>query len=450
MPRSREEGTWVTNVTYVFDGEEDLYLYQRPNSKRYQVYIKTKVEGVIRESTKEADIEKAKEYARERWYEIQGKQRSGIKVKAEKKLFDHIDDFLEVEKGRIVDRPTRGKGNITKDSWRGKRVHLDWLKKFYKERNVKVDSLERKRLYNYGEWRMKESGSPPKTTHTINAEISTIKSFFVYLAKEQWIDQIPPINTVTSEAPEELRRDYLTQTEWARMRSTLIHWKNEKGITSRQRYNREVVWRAILIMINSGLRIGELKKLRWKDIQRNTRLTGDDALVHHLIEVRPETTKTGKKRRANAPTMAWFDELRALCGIKKTGKFFPYIPVANREDFVFCKEGKPDQPFGQGTWDRTWVEIKERCRLAGGTYIDDKNITWYSFRHSYITYQVLDQTVSHMKLGRQCGTGIDYIQNVYYHHEPELITEELKGNRKHFKKIKSTDDLLPQIIDDDE
>ena len=65
---------------------------------------------------------------------------------------------------------------------------------------------------------MKESGSPPKTTHTINAEISTIKSFFVYLAKEQWIDQIPPINTVTSEAPEELRRDYLTQTEWARMR----------------------------------------------------------------------------------------------------------------------------------------------------------------------------------------------------------------------------------------
>ena len=55
-----------------------------------------------------------------------------------------------------------------------------------------------------------------------------------------------------------------------------------------------------------------------------------------------------------------------------------------------------------------------------------------------------------MKLGRQCGTGIDYIQNVYYHHEPELITEELKGNRKHFKKIKSTDDLLPQIIDDDE
>ena len=61
-------------------------------------------------------------------------------------------------------------------------------------------------------------------------------------------------------------------------------------------------------------------------------------------------------------------------------------------------------------------------------------MAWYSFRHSYITYQVLDQTVSHMKLGRQCGTGIDYIQNVYYHHEPELITEELKGNRKHFKK----------------
>ena len=69
---------------------------------------------------------KSKRVCKRTLVEIQGKQRSGIKVKAEKKLFDHIEDFLEVEKGRIVDRPTRGKGNITKDSWRGKRVHLDW------------------------------------------------------------------------------------------------------------------------------------------------------------------------------------------------------------------------------------------------------------------------------------------------------------------------------------
>ncbi len=53
---------------------------------------------------------------------------------------------------------------------------------------------------------MKESGSPPKTTHTMHAEISTIKSFFVSIGPEQVVDKSTPINTVTSEAPEELRR----------------------------------------------------------------------------------------------------------------------------------------------------------------------------------------------------------------------------------------------------
>ena len=132
-------------------------------------------------------------------------------------------------------------------------------KKFYKERNVKVDSLDRKRLYNYGEWRMKESGSPPKPLTPLTLKYQLSKVSLSTLLKSSGLTKYHP-STLLPVAPEELRRDYLTQTEWARMRSTLIHWKNEKGITSRQRYNREVVWRAILIMINSGLRIGELKK----------------------------------------------------------------------------------------------------------------------------------------------------------------------------------------------
>lgn len=440
MPRAREQGTWVTDAVEVFTGEKDIYLYKRPNSSRYQLYIKTESEGVIRESAKTADLEKALVLARERWYEIQSRQRSGLKVKQEKKLFEHIADFLELERGRIVDKPTRGKDNITADTWRGKKVHLEWLKEFYGNRDRKLESLDRGALFTYGQWRMKESHSPPKTNHTVNAEVSTIKAFFTYLFTENWIDQIPPIKTVASEAPEDLRRDYLSADDWRRMKSTILHWTKEKGITPRQAYNRAVLWRAVLIMINSGIRIGELKKLKWSDIQRNPHVTGDDALIHHIISIRAETTKTGKPRRVNAPTMAWFDELRRLCGIAKYGKNFPFIPAAHKDDYVFCKEGKPDQPLGQGTWDRLWVEIKERCRKAGGTYIDDKNITWYSFRHSYISNQV-QRNVPHLKLARNCGTGIRYIEGFYYHHEAELSTEDLNTGREYFKKLD-----LPEVI----
>ena len=102
MPRARESGSWVSEPIDVFDGEKRTYIYKRPKTKKWQLYIKTENEGVIRESTKQEDQEEALTYARERWYEIQGRQRSGLKVKREKKLFDFAEEFLEEEESELV------------------------------------------------------------------------------------------------------------------------------------------------------------------------------------------------------------------------------------------------------------------------------------------------------------------------------------------------------------
>jgi len=91
------------------------------------LYIKTDNEGVIRESTKQEDQEEVLSYARERWYEIQGRQRSGLKVQREKKLFDFAEEFLEEERKRISNVPRKG---ITKETFRIKRVHLVGCKSF--------------------------------------------------------------------------------------------------------------------------------------------------------------------------------------------------------------------------------------------------------------------------------------------------------------------------------
>ena len=67
---------------------------------------------------------------------------------------------------------------------------------------------------------------------------------------------------------------------------------------------------------------------------------------------------------------------------------------------------------------------KGRVVSAGGTFITDKNVSWYSFRHSYISFSV-QRGVNHMKLARNFGTGVKYIENFYYHHEAELSTDAL-------------------------
>ena len=73
MPRAREGGKWVTETIEVFEGEKRIYIYKRPNTNKWQLFISTDNEGSIRQSTKEDDLEKALNFARDRWYEIQGR-----------------------------------------------------------------------------------------------------------------------------------------------------------------------------------------------------------------------------------------------------------------------------------------------------------------------------------------------------------------------------------------
>ena len=447
MPRARETGSWVLDPIEVFDGEKDLYVYKRPTSKKYQLYLKTLSEGVIRESTKKEKLDEALEYARDRWYEIQSRQRSGLKIiKKEKLLFDFVDEFLEAEKQRIEVIPKKG---ITKDTYRQKRVHLDWLRQFYGSRSPKLVQIffggkgNKTSISEYGLWRRKESKTPPKTNHTINAEISTIRGFFNYLYQQHLIEQTPSLKGVKNEASEELRRDYLTLAEWKRMVPTLNAYRKDKSVTSRQSYNRNVLYYAMVVMINSGLRKGELKQLKWSDLERNPVLKGEDADRHHIICIRGATTKTGKSRRVNSPTQEYFNKLREISHIPKTGRHFPYIPASHKEDFVLCKEGKGDQPLGVGTWNRCWQEIKERVTNAGGDWMETKNITWYSFRHSAISFAV-QRGVNHLKLARNVGTGLRYIEGFYYHHESEMSTDELNKGRTFFTK---TSALIEPIFD---
>ena len=147
MPRARQGGSWVQEPIDVFDGEKRTYIYKRPKTNKWQLYIKTENEGVIRESTKQDDVEKALTYARERWYEIQGRQRSSLKVKREKKLFDFVEEYLEEEKKRISHIHKKG---ITKETYRIKRVHLRWLNEFFSGRNPKLETIDRRSLHTYG------------------------------------------------------------------------------------------------------------------------------------------------------------------------------------------------------------------------------------------------------------------------------------------------------------
>ena len=175
-------------------------------------------------------------------------------------------------------------------------------------------------------------------------------------------------------------------------------------------------------------------------------MSKEDQKVGHLIRIRPEATKTGESRTIQSPTTKHFQTIRELSGIPKHRGPFPHVPPDRLNDFVISKFGHPDQPMGQGTWDRLWKDIKSEC---ADRYWNQKNITWYSFRHTGISFAV-SRGVPMLLLSRNCGTGTRYLEDVYFHHESESkqTWETLSQNRVFFNKLKRHEnDVLVEIED---
>ena len=311
-----------------------------------------------------------------------------------------------------------------------------------------MENLDFVKLRDYPIWRTQKSEynpKPPKTNQSILSELSTIKAYFIHLEEKGYIDRQPTFRMIRRENLINNRRDYLNAREYMQTINTLRAWSNKTNLTPTQSYNRLQVYNAILIMSNSLLRIGELRGLKWRDLESNPNLTKEDQKVGHLIRISNEISKTGNPRIVQSPTVQRFNTIREMDGIPKVrNSKFPHVPTEYRNQYIFHIFNHPETKLGTNSWDRRWKEIKELC---AGRYWNDKNITWYSFRHTGISFSV-SRGVPLLFLSRNAGTGLKYLQDVYYHHESEskATWETLNQNRKFYDVIsKKKDEELIEI-----
>ncbi len=451
MPKGRPtEGKWVKHKVNILN-QRNCYIYKRPRSSVWQYYLQVDGEGQLRRSTGvEGDIDDinvgqadAIEFATNKYLDSRAKQNYGMKSIVTKKLFDLIDDFLEEEKQRI--RPYNQAGFITKETWRVKAHHLNLLRKFHKEVNVPLDKLDYDKLFKYPDWRMSTSCSkknpiaifPPKTQQCISAELTTIRAYFAYLVQKKYLLKVPEFRKVIRESKKINRRDYLTARQYQQSYTSIRACSNSKTCTETQRYNRKVLYNAILIMTNSLLRVGTLRNLVWNDLDVAENIPKEEQDHYHIIRVRREACKTGEPRVVLSPTVEYFDRIRELAGIPKQPKSrFPHIPAEYRHMPILSKKRNIEERMGQGTFERSWKEIKELCSIKKG-YWGNKNITWYSFRHTGISL-CINRGISPIQLSRLAGTGLANIEQVYYHHEAEskATWEALRQNRIFFDRLR--------------
>ena len=138
--------------------------------------------------------------------------------------------------------------------------------------------------------------------------------------------------------------------------------------------------------MDTGIRPGALRKMKWKHISENTAISKEERKIWVVIDVPPENSKTGRYYRISAPVARYLEGMRKVSKHKKP------------DDFLFCNQ-QTTQPFSERIWKDSLAEVLVESRLGDWGKDDSnnlrkvdihsgKNITWYSFRHSYITMRL--------------------------------------------------------------
>ena len=161
-------------------------------------------------------------------------------------------------------------------------------------------------------------------------------------------------------------------------------------------------------VINTGIRPGtELDSLEWRDIHIERH--GDKATF--FISVRKGKTTLYTGTREVVCKKALQQTIRSMA------KRFP-----NRQ-----ASDKLFRLYDGSTTNEISKTFSKAVKKAGLQKSPVGNRTLYSLRHSYITWELVAQTVPVDVLARQCGTSTDMIERHYSHVIPRMYTQELSG-----------------------
>ena len=184
------------------------------------------------------------------------------------------------------------------------------------------------------------------------------------------------------------------------------------------------------ISLDSGIRPGSLRKIKWKHISENTAIPKAERKTWIIVEVPPENTKTARYYRISAPIARHLETLRDITRFKKP------------DDLLFVNQ-RTGQAFSERIWKDAFAEALVEARLADWADDDSnnqrrinihsgKNLTWYSFRHTHISMR-LKAGVPVPVIAANTDTSMKYIEDHYFHYRADEATDLLSKGRKTIK-----------------
>ena len=206
----------------------------------------------------------------------------------------------------------------------------------------------------------------------------------------------------------ENRRPHFGNKDWMKLTRFLREWvkqgKNKSGPILRDRI---VLTNYVLILANTGIRVGEARNLKWSDIDN---FDGDDGTEKISLQVKG---KTGP-REVVARTLDVKEYLNRISLLRRE----ELNAKPSKDEYIFChKDGTQIHSFKKG--------FNALIKEAGVEFDGNgQRRVIYSLRHTYATFR-LQEGVNHYFLAQNMGTSVKMLESFYGHTSNRAMASEL-------------------------
>lgn len=360
-----------------------------------------KEEGkAYRRSLRTKNKDEATELATDQYFKLLANIQSGNKIfaiTAKELVADFIKFKANEAKSHII---TEGRVSTITTSLN------KWFLQFVGE-NTKLDKINRHDFEEYYVWR-RQKASDVRNATLIN-ERALISSLFKWGIARGYFryDQMPIFSRLNVKKSQLERRDALDLDEWRLMYSCFPRWI-KKAANEQEEIERKFVRDFITASVNTGLRFGEMRKLKWSMINlkpTQEKYKDGSPIINVAISVPPDT-KTG-----------------ARIAVGSRGDVFKRIKIysdhTKANDWVFANN-KTGEQLSKKVLYKHWDSLLKESRLA----LHGKKFTYYSLRHTYITFRILTGANAFI-LANNAGTSVRMIEKHYAHVRSEETIREL-------------------------
>lgn len=380
----------------MFDGR--LQIYKRANSRVWQCAARVG-ESRFRQTTGEADLDRAKDIAEEWYLDLRGKTRRGEIVKKERTFGEAWELYLKDVRVLAIGVRTPKYVEVMEQRVRRNVLPFFGDKPLSQINRGLVQAYRVKR----GEASLAARGKPPARS-TMLQEIVHIRQVLKHAEGLGWIPFVPSLSTPYLTQGKKGRRAWFSPDEYKQLREATrrrITEGKRPGWTSRY----EDLHYLVLFIANSGLRPDEaINWLEFRDVSVVKDVSTKSTILH--IDVRG---KTGVGLCVSLPGAVYpFEQLKA--------KRIEALGLKGHDEDEINKKIATFHVFPQ--YDRaTFNEILKEEGLKEDR--DGRPRTLYSLRHTYISNRLIEGA-NHYQLANNCRTSVQMIEEFYAAHIKEL------------------------------